>query len=150
MRRVFINDPFNTASIPDYARVDRVFPVFVATMTLAGAVILLVQMMLANEGHLIFADREAAAEPGDNAYSLWPTLAWFAFLLAMTAMVGFILALGAFLLTFFRIRAQLSWIPVVTLTRLGLVFMCFMAWTLNRDFPPGLLQAYVDLPWPLG
>jgi len=23
-----------------------------------------------------------------------------------------------------------------------------MAGVLNRDFPPGLLQAYFDLPWP--
>jgi hypothetical protein len=23
-----------------------------------------------------------------------------------------------------------------------------MAWALNRDFPPGLLQAYSNLPWP--
>ena len=27
-------------------------------------------------------------------------------------------------------------------------FILFLAWLLNRDFPPGLLQAYTDLPWP--
>ena len=30
----------------------------------------------------------------------------------------------------------------------GLLFMMSMAWLLNRDFPPGLLQSYFDLPWP--
>jgi ABC-type sulfate transport system permease component len=30
----------------------------------------------------------------------------------------------------------------------GVAFICAMAWALNRDFPPGLLQAYADLPWP--
>jgi hypothetical protein len=24
-----------------------------------------------------------------------------------------------------------------------------LAYFLHRDFPPGVLQAYVDLPWPL-
>jgi hypothetical protein len=24
-----------------------------------------------------------------------------------------------------------------------------LAYFLHRDFPPGLLQAYADLPWPL-
>ena len=31
----------------------------------------------------------------------------------------------------------------------GIAFMCLMAWILNRDFPPGLLQEFVELPWPL-
>ena len=30
----------------------------------------------------------------------------------------------------------------------GIAFMLGMAWLLNRDFPPGLLQEYADLPWP--
>jgi hypothetical protein len=35
------------------------------------------------------------------------------------------------------------------LTACGIGFMCFMAGALNRDFPPGLLQDMVNLPWPL-
>ena len=30
----------------------------------------------------------------------------------------------------------------------GIAFMLMMANLLNRDFPPGLLQSFVDLPWP--
>jgi len=49
---------YNTATIPDYAAVDRVFPVFVATVSLIGAVVLLIQMMLVPETHTLFADRQ--------------------------------------------------------------------------------------------
>jgi putative tricarboxylic transport membrane protein len=31
----------------------------------------------------------------------------------------------------------------------GLAFILFLAWVLGRDFPPGLLQSYTNLPWPL-
>jgi hypothetical protein len=31
----------------------------------------------------------------------------------------------------------------------GIAFICFLASTLGRDFPPGLLQEFVRLPWPL-
>jgi len=31
----------------------------------------------------------------------------------------------------------------------GIVFMGAMASILNRDFPPGLLQYFIELPWPL-
>jgi hypothetical protein len=47
-----------------------------------------------------------------------------------------------------KYRAQLGWMKSSLYSVLGVVFMLFMAWLLNRDFPPGLLQSYFDLPWP--
>lgn len=139
---------YDTASIPDYAATDRVFPVFVATVSLIGALILLVQMMLVPETHTIFADRERSGEDRGAAYGLWPTLAWFAVLLLMTSIVGFILALAIFLVAFMRLRAGQRWAQTLLLSGVGLLFILAMAWLLNRDFPPGLLQSYFDLPWP--
>ena len=112
--------------------------------------ILLVQMIRRPDGDAIFADKEVAGEDADAPYGLWSTLAWFAALIAGTALVGFILALLAFLVTFFRVRAGASWGRTALLTACGIAFMCLMAGALNRDFPPGLLQSLVDLPWPLG
>jgi putative tricarboxylic transport membrane protein len=139
---------WNASIIPDFARMDRVFPVFVATVGLIGCVLLLIQMMRAAETAPIFADREAE-EADENMYGLWPTLAWFAALLAATALVGFILALAGFLLLFIRMRAGKSWGYAAAYAAAGIAFICAMAWTLNRDFPPGLLQDVIDLPWPL-
>ncbi len=139
---------WNTGTIPDYAATDRVFPVFVASVSLVGGLILLVQMMLVPETHTLFADRENSAEDKDNAFGLWPTLAWFAFLLALTALTGFIIALAVFLCSFLRIRAGLGWMHTVLYATAGIAFMLTMAWLLGRDFPPGVLQSYFDLPWP--
>ena len=86
----------------------------------------------------------------DAPHGLWTTLAWFAGLIGLTWLVGFILALAVFLLSFFRIRAQAGWPKTLILTAAGIALMCLMAALLNRDFPPGLLQDAVDLPWPLG
>jgi len=108
-----------------------------------------VQMMLKPEGDAVFADRAAEAEEQDMKFKLWPTLAWFGGLLLATSMVGFILALAGFLLLFFYFRAQLPPLRTIVLSAAGVLFMCGMAWLLNRDFPPGLLQHYVTLPWPL-
>ncbi|MDC3322738.1 tripartite tricarboxylate transporter permease, partial [Amylibacter sp.] len=135
-------------SIPDYAATDRVFPVFVASISLIGAFILLAQMMILPESHVIFSDRENNEIEKSANYGLWPTLAWFTFLLSLTAIVGFIIALTLFLLSFMKYRAQLGWMKSSLYSVLGVIFMLFMAWLLNRDFPPGLLQHYFDLPWP--
>ncbi|GAB5449319.1 tripartite tricarboxylate transporter permease [Gymnodinialimonas sp.] len=139
---------WNAAIIPDYARMDRVFPIFVATISLIGCAILLIQMRFKPETDALFADREVE-DADDNSYGLWATLAWFAGLLIATSLVGFILALAGFLFLFIRFRAGQSLTYALVYTGIGIAFICAMAASLNRDFPPGLLQDYVSLPWPL-
>jgi TctA family transporter len=138
---------FDASSIPDYSR-DRVFPMFVASVCLLGCAVMIVRMILAPETDTIFADSERSAEAEQARYTLWSTLAWFAALLLATALVGFIIALAVFLFSFMRIRANMSALFAAVYTFAGVAFICAMAWALNRDFPPGLLQAYADLPWP--
>ncbi|PTX54398.1 TctA family transporter [Litoreibacter ponti] len=137
----------NAAMIPDYASADRVFPRFVSGVAIVACVILLVQMMIRPETHALFADREVEE---DSRHGLWSTLAWFAGLLLLTYLLGFILALALFLFSFIHLRAGRGMGYAALYTAAGLAFMCAMAWLLNRDFPAGLLQGAVDLPWPLG
>ena len=138
----------NASLIPDFARMDRVFPIFVATVALIGAAVLLIQMRFLPETHPLFADREVS-EADINTHGLWGTLTWFAGLLIGAALVGFILSLAVFLVSFMRYRVGKSWIFSAIYAACGIAFICAMAWTLNRDFPPGLLQEFVNLPWPL-
>ncbi len=137
----------NAAMIPDYASADRVFPKFVSGVAIVCCVVLLIQMMLRSETHAIFADRETEEE---HQHGLWSTLAWFAGLLVLTALVGFVLALALFLFAFIRVRAGRSLGFSALYTVAGIGFICAMAGLLNRDFPAGVLQEYIKLPWPLG
>ncbi|MEM8978314.1 MAG: tripartite tricarboxylate transporter permease [Pseudomonadota bacterium] len=137
----------NAAMIPDYAAADRVFPRFVSGVAIIGVLVLLVQMMMNDETHPLFADREAGNSE-NNAHGLWSTLAWFAGLLILTSLVGFIIALAVFLFAFIHFRAGRSLGFSALYAAAGIAFMLGMAGLLNRDFPPGLLQSYVDLPWP--
>lgn len=139
----------NASLIPDDASADRVFPQFVGLMSIIGCVTLLFQMRSRPEQHPIFSDSEAGiATSGQKG--LWETLAWFAGLLILTALFGFILALAIFLVAFIKVRVGKSMPFALLYGVCGLSFMCGIAWLLNRDFPPGLLQSLVDLPWPFG
>lgn len=140
---------WNASLIPDTQAADRVFPMFVGGVSIVATALVLVQMIRRPESDTIFADKETSGEDAEAPHGLWGTLAWFAGLLLLTTLVGFIIALAAFLIVFFRIRAGEGWTRALVLSGLGIAFMCFMAWVLNRDFPPGLLQGYVALPWPL-
>ncbi|WP_420326175.1 tripartite tricarboxylate transporter permease [Mameliella sp.] len=139
----------NANMIPDYNMTDKIVPLVVGGITLAALLILLAQMLMRPETDAVFADKEVAGEDADAPYGLWGTLTWFAGLIAATYVLGFILALLGFLIAFLRVRAQAPWPKTLILTAAGIALMCVMAGALNRDFPPGLLQDVVDLPWPL-
>ncbi|WP_212526019.1 tripartite tricarboxylate transporter permease [Actibacterium sp. MT2.3-13A] len=128
---------------------DKIFPLTVGTVGIVATLLLLIRMIRAPEDDPVFADREAGGEDAAAPHGLWSTLAWFGALLVLSSLLGFILALLVFLIGFFRIRGQLSWARTLLFTAAGIGGMCFLAGTLNRDFPPGLLQEFVKLPWPL-
>ncbi|WGW04131.1 tripartite tricarboxylate transporter permease [Tropicibacter oceani] len=139
----------NANMIPDYNLTDKIVPLIIGGITLVALLILIVQMILRPETDALFADKEHAGEDADAPYGLWGTLAWFLGLIVATYLLGFILALLGFLVAFLRVRAQTPWAKTLILTASGIALMCVMAGALNRDFPPGLLQDAVDLPWPL-
>jgi putative tricarboxylic transport membrane protein len=139
---------FNAASIT--IQTDRIFPMTVSFIAIIACLVLLIRMLRAPETDAMFADREAAGEDAKAPHGLWTTLAWFAALLVLSALVGFILALAMFLIAFIKVRAQQAWPKTIILTAAGIALMCFMAGALNRDFPSGLLQTLVELPWPIG
>ena len=140
---------FDASLISDRLITDKIFPLLISGIGLVCCAVLLIAMLRRPQTDIIFADRESSDEDAGAAHGLWPTLAWFGFLLVLTSVVGFILALTVFLLSFMRGRAGLSWSQSAIYMAGGVVFMCAMAWILNRDFPPGLLQSWFDLPWPL-
>lgn len=128
---------------------DKIFPVTVGIVTLIACAALVVSMMRQPETSPVFADLESGGEDAEAPHGLWTTLGWFAFLLGLSALVGFVLALTVFLVSFLRIRAGVSWTRAVILTVIGIAVLVFLGGTLGRDFPPGLLQDFVKLPWPL-
>ena len=137
---------YDTATIPGYAFVDAVFPITIASASLLCGLVLLVQMRLRRVRCPVRGSRDRWRD-ADNRFALWPTYLVRGTASA-TSILGF-LALCGFLLAFFRLRAGLAWARSLVLTGIGIAFMCFMARLLNRDFPPGLLQHFFDLPWPL-
>jgi hypothetical protein len=49
---------------------------------------------------------------------------------------------------FFRLREKPGWSRVVLMMGCGIGLLLVMAGVLKHDFPPGLLQSFLDLSWP--
>jgi putative tricarboxylic transport membrane protein len=129
---------------------DKVFPIVVTGIACLGSSIILLKMFRASVTDPIFADGELQGEDANAPHGLWPMLFWFLSLLVLTAIFGFVIALSLFFVLFLRLHAQINWLRIIILMTFGLAGILFLAGVLNRDFPPGLLQEFVELPWPFG
>jgi len=108
----------------------------------------LMQMLKAPPNDPVLADGEQVGEDSTAPHGLWSTLAWLVGLIVLSAVFGFVIALGVFFIVALRMRAGLAWSRVVILTSSGMSVLLVLAGVLNRDFPAGLLQELVSLPWP--
>ena len=133
---------------------DKIFPAAVALAASLACCALVYKAFVLPMSDPMFADKEGSkvkgVSRGESAapYSQWSSLGWLTGLVVLSAFVGFVIALGFFLVFFLRLRAAISWKRTLVLSATGVGFIVMAGGVLNRNFPPGLLQELFDLPWP--
>lgn len=134
----------------DLLFLSKILPISLGVVTLLVAAALLWHMTRQTEGpNLARFDDELV---GDNVDKAPPEhqLAWFVGLIVGGLLVGFFLAIGLFIAIFLKVRTELSNLKIAILTGSGLAVLAFVGHVLRLDYPEGLLQRLIDLPWPLG
>jgi putative tricarboxylic transport membrane protein len=127
-----------------------IFPLIAAGVVLIFSALLLGAILFGRPGNAAQYDQEYQEPYSElGTGTLWRNIAWFAGLLVASALVGFIIAITAFFIAFLRLRADVSWLRTIILTSAGVGLMILLGYFLVLDFPRGLLQDFVRLPWPL-
>ena len=128
-----------------------VFPVVVGAASLLAGGCILWSVSGRRVDHPANQDSEVTgAHVGDpSVASPWTSFAWFAALFALAGLAGYILAVALFFPAFVRKRANRGWRMTVLFTIAMLAGVLALGHALSLDFPRGLLQEYVDLPWPI-
>jgi putative tricarboxylic transport membrane protein len=128
-----------------------VFPVLVGAASLLAGGYVLWAVSGRRIDHPANQDQEVTgAHVGDpTVASPWTSVAWFAALFVLAALVGYILAVAVFFLVFVRQRAGRGWPATLVYTAAMLGCVLALGHALSLDFPRGLLQEYAELPWPL-
>jgi TctA family transporter len=127
----------------------RVFPMSVALITLAVLVAMIVLSLRDRPSYVLHdSEREwtAAERP---QYSALHFQGWILGLLATVAVLGFVLGVLAFICAFLRIKARVAWVPTVLGASAVIAVLSLLSYLLVFDYPGGLLQYLVELPWPL-
>jgi TctA family transporter len=128
-----------------------VFPLATSALMLFFTGFIVWKLWIGDAGHSTHYDQELAAKvKGEHdGKSVWPSVAWFALLFGLTTLVGFILSLAIFITGFLVSRTSLGWGRSLVYTAVCIGFMSTVGHYMTLDFPAGLLQRMVELPWPL-
>lgn len=142
---------YGVASSYPLSFLGAVFPLATSALMLIFTGIIVWKQLRAAPGHSTHYDQEVAAKiKGEHdGKSVWPSVMWFAFLFGLTTLVGFILSLAVFIITFLMARTSLGWPRSLLYVAVCIAFMSTVGHFMTLDFPAGLLQRMVELPWPL-
>jgi TctA family transporter len=145
---IFVYSIINTSSL---SFLGAIFPLSTALLMALASGYLIWSIFRGKPGHGSHYDQEVAARATGqhDGSSVWPSLAWFVFLFGASALVGFILALALFITSFLMFRTQLGWFRSLIYTSVCIGFMMILGHSLTLNFPAGLLQQMIELPWPL-
>lgn len=129
----------------------QVFPLTIASIAAVFGATVLVMLLFSRDAAPVVYDQEEAPENAaeKGVRSLWSGAFWIALLVALTALVGFFLAMLAFFLIYLPVRARTGPVKTLVLTAGAAAFVLALANALNLNFPYGQLQDIVRLPWPL-
>jgi TctA family transporter len=142
---------YGVASSYPLSFLGAVFPLATSALMLIFTGIIVWKQLHAAPGHSTHYDQEVAAKiKGEHdGKSVWPSVMWFAFLFGLTTLAGFILSLAVFIITFLMARTSLGWPRSLLYAAVCIAFMSTIGHFMTLDFPAGLLQRMVELPWPL-
>jgi putative tricarboxylic transport membrane protein len=144
---------FVYAAISSYSLsfLGAVFPLSTALLMLLATGYVIWKIAKGQPGHGTHYDQEleASIKGEHDGSSVWTSLAWFGLLFGAVALVGFILALAVFITSYLVMRTQIGWIRSLIYTALCIGFMVILGHYLTLNFPAGVLQHAVELPWPL-
>lgn len=126
-----------------------VFPITIGVLTFIPLFAAALGIARSSEPHvtLFDADKDAALvrrhAPGSLYY-----LGWMAALLLVSALLGFVISVAIFIFTFLRSQARVSYTFAAVAAFVVLAILAVFAQALVLEYPAGLLQDYVPMPWP--
>lgn len=128
-----------------------IFPGAMAGIGIVTGLLLLWRLFNAPAGApaLYDQERQTDAEGSLPTGSAWVGVIWLAVLVGLAALFGFVIAVALFMVAFMRFRVGSTWARAFIMAGWALAGVLGVAYMLNLNFPAGLLQSMVELPWPL-
>jgi len=105
--------------------------------------------------YTLFFNQKWLSKALNSSYSLEDTkdmfyaFSWIIFLVVLVSLFGFIIGIVILFIAVMKNKTEMPLIKILTITTGGVALMLLLSHFMVLDFPSGLLQEYVQLPWPL-
>ena len=107
------------------------------------------RLVLGREPHVAFYDSERdATDSFPEKRSNLHYIGWLMGLLACSALIGFVFAVAAFIFIFLKVKARSSIIASAAGAAAFVSLLGVLGNLLVLEYPAGILQDYVPMPWP--
>ena len=127
----------------------KVFPISIGIFLSIFCSIIGAQMYFGNSGAKVFHDTENLIGQDPKIRSQWLTIFWFISPLFLSVFIGFYISIGLFVIIFLNKIAKKNKVFSILSGILVWIFLSLISHFMVMDFPPGILQSYLELPWPL-
>ena len=127
----------------------KIFPISVGIFMITFCFIIGFQMYFGNTGAKVFHDAENLVKGKKEIRNQWLTIFWFISPLFLSIFIGFFVSIGFFVIIFLNKIAKKNKVFSILSGILVWIFLSLISHFMVMDFPPGILQSYIELPWPL-
>lgn len=128
-----------------------IFPVTVAAITLVfTAVAMLVLLRGDTDSAIVFDSEIDWRERTEYQTGLLPYMIWITGFIFAIYLLGFVLGVIIFFGAFLTLLAGTRWWATLIMVACVVAALATLSAVLVIDLPPGLLQQFIQLPWPLG
>ena len=127
-----------------------IYPIIAGSLALIFMIPLGVQLWRSDAPSVAFYDSERDVFGKDvERRSAEHYLLWLLAMLGVSALAGFVIGIAVFIYAFMRIKASCAHWAYALGTAVFVMLMGLLSDRLSLEYPQGLLQSYVTLPWPL-
>ncbi len=126
-----------------------VFPATVTLITLALLVTVALLFRRERPDYVFFDNEREWNEEDRPVHGDLYVQAWILALLAAIGLFGFILGICVYITAFLRLKAGVSWLWAITGALGAVAVMSIFGRIFVLEYPAGLLQHLIEMPWPL-
>ncbi|MGH6618393.1 MAG: tripartite tricarboxylate transporter permease [Alphaproteobacteria bacterium] len=128
----------------------RIFPLCAGVLVLIFAFIGLIELLRRNPDSPMTFDSEVGWRGGSEGYKvgLYYYIGWLTGFMVLIALFGFLLAIAIFFVIFLRNRSDARWISIGIMAGCAVGALTLLSYVFTLQFPTGVLQDLVAMPWP--
>ncbi len=135
----------------DLSLITKVFPITVGAITLAFAVAGLVVLARNRPGNALAFDSEYGRQYLQEGFKTGPYhyVLWITGFMVSTYLIGFILSIFLFFAVFLSVKSPARPLTILIMALASAGSLTLISFIFVVDFPSGVLQEFVPLPWPI-